>query len=159
MEDTVDQYESTSVLYLYDTVTEWETVTEQVTERAMVGANGELHFYGLAAGTYEIEEIKAPDGYNLLAQPITVVITMNGPEEVTEGNENAEWKYTLSGAVEQDETVATSGIIELSVVNKAGTVLPSTGGAGVAAFYVIGAVTAAAAIGMNKGKKNEDELC
>ena len=28
-----------------------------------------------------------------------------------------------------------------------------------AAFYVIGAVTAAAAIGMNKGKKNEDELC
>ncbi len=154
VEDTLDKYESTEIMYAYTTVTEWETVSEQITEQAMVGANGELHFHGLAAGTYVIEEMKAPDGYNLLEEPITVVITMEAPESVETGDEEAEWNYRLEGAMEQEESTAEEGVIKLSVVNKAGTVLPSTGGTGVVLFYIVGLGMAVAAIALNKRKKS-----
>lgn len=124
----------------------------------MVGLNGELHFHGLAAGTYVIEEITAPNGYNLLNEPITVEITLETEENIKTGEEEAVWKYTVSGAMTQEETVAENGIVKFSVVNKAGITLPSTGGMGVYAFYVIGACLAIAAIiaDTRKNRKVED---
>ena len=146
LESTMDRYESAETMYVYEDVVEWITVTEEVDTTAMVGLNGELHFHGLAAGIYTIEEMAAPNGYNLLSEPITVEITFSAPEEVATGEETAQWKYTVSGAMTQKETIAENGKVQFSVINKAGIVLPSTGGAGVYAFYVIGIGLAVATI-------------
>ena len=159
--ETTDRYESVEVKYVYADVTEWVTVTEEVDTKAMVGLNGEVHFQGLSAGTYEIEEVTAPNGYNLLSEPIVIEISLDVPDEVDTGVEEAQWKYSVSGAMDQDETTAESGVIELSVVNKAGMVLPSTGGAGTALFYLIGICIAVAAIFADtrkNRKKNMNEI-
>lgn len=68
-----------------------------------------VNIRGLAPGTYWLEETVVPEGYNKLAARVSV--------EVKSG--------------------ATSPA-EVTVVNQAGTELPSTGGMGTTIFYVIG---------------------
>ena len=131
--------------YKLEKVVTWNTETVKVSATATVGSDGVLRFEGLGEGTYVIEEIKAPDGYNKLKDNITVVITCTEPAEIISGAETATWKYTVSGAVTVDETEATNGIITLTVENKAGAVLPSTGGMGTTIFYVLGGLLIVAA--------------
>lgn len=157
LEETKDRYESTEVLYTLETVTEWVDARETVNTTATVDINGELHFHGLAAGTYEIEEITAPNGYNLLEKPIQIEITLDAPDEIENGYEEAEWKYSISGAFTQEEQTAEDGVVQLSVVNKSGAVLPSTGGAGIYMFYLLGICAAVAAIVRNIHKKRVNE--
>lgn len=118
------------------------TYTEAVNGKviAFVNEKGQLHFKGLAEGTYVITEITAPDGYNLLKKPITVEITCEEPEEIGTGEEQAVWKYKLTGAIEAEEQEAEEGIISLKVVNKSGTILPVTGGIGTTLFYIFGVI-------------------
>lgn len=123
----------------------------------MLTADGEA-VHGLAAGTYEIEEITAPNGYNLLKEPIVIEIKLNAPAEVATGEERAEWKYSVTGGMEQEETTASSGVISLSVVNKAGILLPSTGGYGVYAFYVIGICLTIIAIFADTRKNRRNKM-
>ncbi len=157
VEETKDRYESIDILYSLETVTEWVAATEEIGATAMVDANGELHFYGLAAGTYVIEEIKAPNGYNLLEKPINVEITMTPPEDVDTGVEESTWKYIISGAFDETNKTAEEGIVRLSVVNKSGAVLPSTGGKGVYAFYAVAVCLFAVALiaDIRKNRRNE----
>ena len=131
--------------YKLEKVVTWNTETVKVSATATVGSDGVLRFEGLGEGTYVIEEIKAPDGYNKLKDNITVVITCTEPAEIISGAETANWKYAVSGAVTVAETVATNGIITLTVVNKAGAVLPVTGGMGTTIFYVLGGLLIVAA--------------
>ena len=83
---------------------------------------------GLDAGTYYLEETKAPDGYNKLTDPVTVTITEDG--KVNE---------TANGTV--------------YVSNNAGATLPSTGGMGNTLFYVIGSGLMVAAVVLLATKK------
>ncbi len=66
---------------------------------------------GLAPGDYWLEEVVVPDGYNKLA-------------------------------ARQQVTIATgaTAAVEITVVNNAGTELPSTGGIGTTIFYVVGGI-------------------
>ena len=83
---------------------------------------------GLDAGTYHLEETKAPDGYNKLTTPVTVTITEEGKV-----NETAD------------------GIVYVS--NNAGATLPSTGGMGTTLFYVLGGGLMVAAVVLLVTKK------
>ena len=76
---------------------------------------GAASFKGLADGTYQLVETKAPAGYNQLT----------GPQEVK-----------VAGST----TDTTKLSVEAKVANSAGTLLPSTGGIGTTIFYVLGAV-------------------
>ena len=85
-------------------------------EEIMVdNANG-VNIRGLAPGTYYLEETTVPAGYNKLAERQEVPIT----------------------------TGATAPV-EVTVVNSAGSELPSTGGIGTTLFYVIGGLLMAGA--------------
>lgn len=77
--------------------------------------SGKFKIQGLGAGTYYLTETKQPEGYNKLSGPVTVVIDEKG-------------KVTVDG-VDADP---------VKVLNKTGTVLPSTGGAGTTMIYLIG---------------------
>ena len=106
------------------------TVTEITTD-----ATGKFTIKGLDADTYYLTETKAPDGYNKLAGPVTIVIGANGVVNAT--------------------TEEPQGVGEVKVLNQSGTLLPSTGGIGTTIFYVIGGVLVigAAALLIVKRKK------
>lgn len=89
-------------------------------------AAGKLSFTGLAAGTYYLVETDAPDGYNLLANPVKVVITTTSAGALT---------ATVDGV---DANVATLGHAAFNVQNTTGLVLPGTGGMGTTLFTIGG---------------------
>lgn len=90
-------------------------------DNVMTSGTEVFNINGLKAGTYYLKEIEAPKGYNKLANPIEVQIDDNGNVKVMKDG-----KLTDATQVE--------------VLNKSGTVLPSTGGAGTTMIYLIGAV-------------------
>ena len=87
-----------------------------------------MAFAGLGAGTYLLTEEVAPNGYNKLTNPITIVIaanpTLNGPN----------WTVTKDGTA----LTAPTGIYALEVENNMGATLPGTGGIGTTIFYIVG---------------------
>ena len=75
--------------------------------------DGKIIVSGLAAGNYQLKEIKTVKGYNLLSKPIDIVL-----------EKGADNSYTISQ----------------TVVNKKGFDLPRTGGMGTLLFITIGGV-------------------
>ena len=90
-------------------------------------ANGNIAMNGLAPGTYYLVETAAPDGYNKLTTPITVVISLTVDNEAV-----PVLSYT------QDDTALSSNSNTINVQNNAGRELPSTGGIGTTIFTVAG---------------------
>ncbi len=88
---------------------------------------------GLDAGTYYLEEITAPEGYNKLTERVEVVI----------GEDHT---VTLSIAEESGELDLTASDNFVKVVNKTGSILPSTGGIGTTIFYCVGGILVVAAL-------------
>ena len=97
-------------------------------------ANGKIYVDGLAEGTYTLTETKAPDTYNLLKNPVSLTITATYD---TDGNVTSVTGNTAT------------------VVNKAGGLLPSTGGMGTVIFTVCGAVIMLAAVLLFAYKRRE----
>lgn len=99
---------------VYRLATDGETGVEYITT-----VNGELEIKGFDANTtYWLEETKAPDGYNKLPGRVEIAV------------KNANIDATVNGGIWQG-----GGI---HVVNKAGSLLPTTGGMGTTIFYVAG---------------------
>lgn len=100
--------------------------------------NGELEIKGFDANTtYYLEETKAPDGYNKLAERVEIPV------------KEANLEASVSNGVYQSGGV--------HVENKAGSLLPTTGGMGTTIFYVAGAaivVAAAATLVYRKRMEN-----
>lgn len=136
-EEHDSNYVDPAVRYVKEDSTEIVTTSESVKAKAEVGSDGILRFEGLAAGDYEITEMKAPNGYNLLSDPINVNITWAAP---TDGSTNCTWSSTTSKA----EIV--NGMIQMTVENKTGAQLPSTGGIGTTIFYAAGIILMAGAV-------------
>lgn len=80
--------------------------------------NGTTSFIGLADGDYQLEEIVAPNGYNLLDH--TVSLTIDGKDGL-------------------DNIVVSQLTHTEKVLNNKGTQLPGTGGIGTTIFYIVGA--------------------
>ncbi len=83
-------------------------------------ATGSFVIKGLDSDTYYLKEITAPDGYNVLGEPIKVVINKNGKVNVSDENPN--------------------GVDTIKVLNQTGSELPETGGIGTTIFYIVGAI-------------------
>ena len=106
---------------------------------AYVDDNGLLNLAGLPAGTYTISEIKAPNGYNLLTDPITIVIEWAQPS-ADSTDMKCVWTVKKDGEALSSEDVNGKALYKFTVENQKGSLLPSTGGIGTTIFYVIGGI-------------------
>ena len=102
--------------------------------------DGNIAFEGLDSGTYYLEEIEAPKGYNKLNDAIKFTIA----------DENAPVKGQVSYDTDSTGTI--------KVLNNAGTTLPTTGGIGTTIFYLIGGgLMVAAAVLLIAKKRMENK--
>lgn len=131
-------YVSTSDKYTKTTNTTYKCTPETYSFHGTTDDKGIIEATGLNAGEYTITEIIAPEGYNLLKDPINVKITCGLPEAIIKGDETCTWTYkdgnNTVGEVQSDGTVV------ITIQNNSGAVLPETGGIGTTLFYVIGAI-------------------
>lgn len=102
---------------------EWVTSKDEATVKT-TDSNGAASFDGIADGTYYLEEMKAPEGYNPLDQAVEV---------------------TINGADATDADLSSLTHTE-KVANSTGTKLPETGGMGTTIFYALGGVLVLAAV-------------
>ena len=93
------------------------TTTEFESVKNIEGKGYNLHLNGLAAGDYWLKETEAPAGFNKLTDPVKITITKTG---------DAEWTISKGEQVETDKII--------DIENSTGSLLPSTGGAGVIVF-------------------------
>ena len=122
-------------------VSGWTTEKTQATV-FKTPENGKFSIVGLDAGTYYLEETKAPAGYNMLKDPVEIVITADIDATTNVGTATVSYGENSTGTVK--------------VENKTGTELPSTGGIGTTIFYVLGSVLVVAAGVLLVTKKRMD---
>lgn len=105
-------------------------------------ANGTFAIAGLDAGSYYLRETKAPAGYNLLKNDVS--LTVSATLDKTENNPAL---TALSLSVKEDKAGAaatssdgnlSTGVVATNVQNNSGAELPETGGMGTALFYGVG---------------------
>lgn len=128
------KYQSMTVKYKVETVVTSvkETTSENSKVTAYVDENGKLTFTGLNAGEYTLSETKTPAGYNTAAD-ITFTIDAN-----LQGGDNED---TFTWTINDGSSVTyKDGVFKVTVENKKGSTLPSTGGMGTTIFYVVGTV-------------------
>lgn len=104
---------------------------------------GQLIIRGLAEGSYEIIETKAPDGYNKLADSIVLEAQI-----ATAHEQKTSYTYyydeegnLVETEVEEGTTLTVEypvNVLERVVENNKGTTFPETGGVGTKLFYIIG---------------------
>ena len=111
------------------------TITWPANTVLTTNANGKIEIDGLDADTYYLREVKAPDGYNKLANDVEVVIT---------GATTVEGKLTYTTVVSK-------------VNNQSGTELPSTGGMGTTVLYIAGGILVLLAVVLLFVKRRRSE--
>lgn len=116
--------------------------TETAVDYIETDATGKVTIKGLKEGTYYLAETKAPAGFNKLVGDIKVEIgnLVYDTTDTTKLN-SYDVTYTIPGATSSIKvTVPTeANRAEIPVLNKAGSILPSTGGMGTVVFTIAGA--------------------
>lgn len=111
--------------------------------------SGYVYLYGLDEGTYKIEEVKAPDGYNPIedvAGTFTVGVgtTDNSAQEIiqsgTEAKAHTAKQPTGVFTVKESAADDAAELDKVEIENTKDITLPSTGGIGTTIFYVLGAL-------------------
>ena len=147
------------VLYRLNGETEeyykWDGADKKVTwvaenanpDKKTTDTSGKATFEGLKEGTYYLKEIKAPDGYNKLKDPAEVKIEATYNADGTLKTDVKDFK------LQPDPDNDNHYYQVQAVPNKAGAVLPSTGGIGTTIFYVLGSILALGAAVLLIAKK------
>ena len=113
-------------------------------------------FKGLDDGEYTLTETVTPEGYNTI-DPITFTVTATHGTEWDGKGVRGNLITALTGNAAPGEITFTpdkgTGALTTNVINKSGTVLPSTGGMGTTVFYVVGGGLMAVAVVLLVTKK------
>ncbi len=138
---TADKYADVNTKYEKKTATETTYVDADVSIEMTTDKDGKIYFKDLGAGEYILTETVTPAGFNTL-EPIKITISFTPPEAVKDGTELCKWKIEAEGLTFTDNG---SGVFATDIVNKSGSLLPSTGGIGTTIFYVVGGILVVAA--------------
>ena len=95
-------------------------------------------FKGLDAGNYVLEETKTPDGYNTI-KAIEFTIDADYDKEADDPQLTKLSGDVTSGVAKFDANKA-DGSLKADIVNRKGSLLPSTGGMGTTILYVVGSI-------------------
>ena len=95
------------------------------TKTMVTPASGLLTIEGLDEGKYYFKETKAPEGYNILTDPVEITIDA---------------EYNADGTFNKLKNVTAGPYVPVGVENQTGTEFPETGGTGRIIFYVLGAL-------------------
>lgn len=113
-------------------------------------------FKGLDDGEYTLTETVTPEGYNTI-DPITFTVTATHGTEWDGKGVRGDLITAFTGNAAPGEITFTpdkgTGALTTNVINKSGTVLPSTGGMGTTVFYVVGGGLMAVAVVLLVTKK------
>ena len=100
-------------------------------------------FSGLDDGVYKLTETVTPTGFNTI-DPITFTVTADHKVVWGASDQRNDILTSLTGTTSTGEITFTAdkqaGSLTANVINKEGTILPSTGGIGTTIFYVVGAI-------------------
>lgn len=107
-------------------------------------------YKGIDDGVYKLVETKTPDGYNSI-EPIEFTVNAehaDDPEvlqlsQLEAGSSDAE--FTVKSFADGDVT-CDNAIVATTIMNKAGSTLPETGGIGTTIFYTVGGILVVAAV-------------
>lgn len=138
----VSVQDSTNEAPTYNVSTEQSAFAE-ITTSTDGNAGGKFTLQGLDSGTYYLTETAAPAGYNKLEGPIKVEIGMSVNDGGTASYtvKYANWQETVNGGTTSHYNAWNSVTYNvIPVENKAGSLLPSTGGIGTTIFYVLGGI-------------------
>ena len=131
-EATSAKYDGTTKYKKVDTAGTFVEATEGTSVEATVDAQGYITFYGLKPGNYSLEETVVPDTYNKAPdETFDIAATSLSEDAATWAIQNNE-SFTLE-----------NNIFEITIKNKKGNTLPSTGGIGTKLFYIFGGLLVA----------------
>ena len=133
-----------------------EGVTSKIVGKA---SDGTVIVKGLAEGTYQVEETKAPDGYQKVQTKYSITITDTRTcEDKTNGCGEDYTEGDLRGIVSDptparlvpnaDPYTPVDGLVDQDIINNAFFELPVTGGVGTLIFSVLGIVFMGIAISL-----------
>lgn len=125
-------------LYKKDSSGNWNEV-----ETISAGDTTTFTFSGLDDGDYKLSETTTPDGYNKI-DDVEFTVTADHDVESDSPALNSLSGDVTSGTAEFTSST-TDGSLTTDVVNKKGSVLPSTGGMGTTILYVVGTILVLAA--------------
>lgn len=136
----------------------------KVNGKASLKTNGEGYVEqgGLANGDYYLVETKTAPGYNLLKAPFKVTLSIQETTTWTETNSYDDQGNLLKHTVTNKTTTFkdgdkdSNGVYTITVVNRKGFDLPTTGGFGTLLFSGIGVLLVVAGVGvlLSLKKKN-----
>lgn len=144
---TADAYADVNTKYEKKTATETSYVDANVSIEMTTGADGKISFKDLGAGKYTLTETVTPDGFNTI-EPIEFEIVFTAPDRgVVTGEETCMWDIVCDSLElsEGGNEHSLGGIFAANIINKSGSLLPSTGGIGTTIFYVVGGILVAGA--------------
>ena len=127
----------------------WNTV-----KALAAGEATTFEFKGLDAGNYKLEESTTPDGYNTI-KPIEFTINATYDTDSADPQLTKLSGDVTSGVAEFDANKA-DGSLKADIVNRKGSLLPSTGGMGTTILYVIGSILVLVAAVLLITKKRMD---
>lgn len=123
-----------------------ETFEHVETDEIRSDDKGDFIINGLKPGKYILKETTVPTGFNK-APDMEITVTVEEYVENTDGTVtpklNVSKKYIITdgvGDVDTDTQQGDSDNTNVTIVNKKGTLLPSTGGIGTTIFYAVGGV-------------------
>ncbi|SFC71655.1 LPXTG-motif cell wall anchor domain-containing protein/fimbrial isopeptide formation D2 domain-containing protein [Streptococcus gallolyticus] len=125
-------------LYKKDSSGKWNEV-----ETISAGDTTTFTFSGLDDGDYKLVETTVPDGYNK-ASDVEFTVTAKHDEDSETPKLTELTGDVTTGSLEFTSST-TDGSLTTDVVNKKGSVLPSTGGMGTTILYVVGTILVLAA--------------
>ena len=121
-------------LYKKDATGKYTKVTE-----IAAGETTTFTFKGLSAGDYKLSETQTPAGYNTIAD-----VEFKISAEMDRTSDNPTLKSLTATATSTNKLTFTSNITDGSltanVVNKKGSILPSTGSIGTTILYAVGTI-------------------